>query len=150
MSWQERFLKADGRFPLEIVEEIMEQLRDGKSMNEICKDKRMPSRETVRLWCEQDADLALAITRAREVGYHDRAERAVADAKAAKDAGLGRLAFDAERWFLGKVSKGFADKTIIAGDREAPITHEHRVDLTGAPDDVLRYMAGQTHHSEDQ
>lgn len=144
MSWQERFVRPDGRFPLEIVEELLEQLRDGKSMREICADDRMPSRETVRQWMEADDDLALAITHAREVGYFDRAERAVADAKLASDPQKGRLAFDAERWFLGKVSKGFSDKTIIAGDKDSPLTHKHSVSLTDAPTDVLRYLAGQS------
>jgi hypothetical protein len=149
MSWQERFVRPDSRFPLEIVEELLEALRDGRSMREICEDERMPSRETVRLWAESDDDLALAIKNAREVGYFDRAERAVENAKKAKDAQLGRLAFDAERWFLGKVSKGFADKTVIAGDKESPLTHEHRVDLSGAPEEVLRYLAGQNVAGED-
>ncbi|MDQ5917916.1 MAG: hypothetical protein QG660_1028 [Pseudomonadota bacterium] len=143
MSWQERFIRPDSRFPLEIVEELLEALRDGRSMREICEDERMPSRETIRQWAEADDDLALAITRAREVGFFDRAERAVMDAKVATDPQKGRLAFDAERWFLGKVSKAFADKTVIAGDKEAPLTHEHRVSLADAPDEVLRYLAGQ-------
>lgn len=150
MSWQERFIRPDSRFPLEVVEELLEGLRDGRSMREICADTRMPSRETVRQWCESDDDLALAITRAREVGFYDRAERAVEAAKTAEDAQRGRLAFDAERWFLGKVSKAFADKTVIAGDKDAPITHEHRVDLSGAPEEVLRYLAGQSVPGEDR
>lgn len=149
MSWQEKFVRPDGRFPLEIVEELLEALRDGKSMREICADERMPSRETVRLWAEADDDLALAITRAREIGFFDRAERAVEDAKLATDPQRGRLAFDAERWFLGKVSKAFADKTVIAGDRDAPITHDHKVSLKDAPDEVLKYLAGQALPNED-
>lgn len=149
MSWQEKFIRPDTRFPLEIVEELLEALRDGKSMREICADERMPSRETVRLWAEADDDLALAITRAREIGFFDRAERAVEDAKAAPDPQRGRLAFDAERWFLGKVSKAFADKTVIAGDRDAPLTHDHKVSLKDAPDEVLKYLAGQAIPNED-
>lgn len=149
MSWQERFVRPDSRFPLEIVEELLEALRDGRSMREICADERMPSRETVRQWAEADDDLALAITRAREVGWYDRAERAVEDAKNARDAQTGRLAFDAERWFLGKVSKAFADKTVIAGDKENPITHDHRVNLADAPAEVLKYLAGQAAAGED-
>lgn len=141
MSWQDRFKRPDSRFSLDIVEALLEELRNGRSMNEICKDKRMPSREAVRLWCEADDDLALAIKNAREVGYFDRAERAVEDAKNAQDAALGRLAFDAERWFLGKVSKGFADKTVLAGDRENPVTINQKVNLDGAPPEVLAYLA---------
>lgn len=35
-------------------------------------------------------------------------------------------------------------KTVIAGDRDNPLTHQHRLDLTDAPDDVLRYLADKT------
>lgn len=141
MPWQDRFNKPDSRFTVEIVEELIEALRDGRSMREICEDDRMPSRETVRNWEHDDPELALAITRAREDGYFDRAERAVADAKAADDASKGRLAFDAERWFLGKVSKGFADKVIVGGDPDNPVRHAHKVDMSGLSDEALREIA---------
>lgn len=141
MAWQDRFNKPDSRFTVEIVEELIEALRDGRSMREICEDDRMPSRETVRIWEHDDPELALAITRAREDGYFDRAERAVADAKAAEDASKGRLAFDAERWFLGKVSKGFADKVIVGGDPDNPVRHAHKVDMSGLSDEALREIA---------
>lgn len=149
MSWQERFARPDSRFPLEIVEKLLEELRNGKSMRDICADKKMPSRETVRQWAAGDDDLALAIMRAREVGWYDRAERAVEDAKKAPDAALGRLAFDAERWFLGKVSKAFAEKVIIGGDKENPLTVERTIILKDAPQEVVKYLSSQALPDED-
>lgn len=133
----------DSRFTPEIIEELLERLRNGESMRAICSDKRMPSREVVRQWSEGDGDLALSITRAREIGYFDRAEAAVEAAKIADDAAKGRLAFDAERWFLGKLSKAFAEKVVVQGDPGSPLTHEHKIDLSGAPKEVLEWMAGQ-------
>lgn len=59
---------------------------------------------------DDDEELSGQITRARETGYLHRADKAIEDAKAAKDASLGRLAFDAERWYLGKLSNAFSDK----------------------------------------
>jgi hypothetical protein len=108
-------------FAEDVIEELLNSLRDGKSMREICRDKRMPDRETVSRWAKGDDDLAANIVRAREAGYHARAERAVEDARNAKDAGLGRLAFDAERWHLSKLSKAFADKVVHAGDPDEPV-----------------------------
>jgi hypothetical protein len=71
----------------------------------------------------------------------ERAERAVIAAKTAEDAQKGRLAFDAERWFLGKVSKALGDKTVIAGDKDNPLRTEVKHDLSDAPEEVLRYLA---------
>lgn len=99
-----------GEFADDLIEELLQKLADGESMRSICADKRMPDRETIRRWSERDDDLAASIMRAREVGYHERAERAVEIAKTAEDASLGRLAFDAERWYLGKLSRAFGEK----------------------------------------
>lgn len=143
MTWRDYFTGQDNRYTVEIIEELLEALRDGNSMRAICKGDRMPSRETVRLWCEEMPDLALAITRAREIGYIDRGEKAVEDAKNAEDAALGRLAFDAERWFLGKMSKAFKDKVTVGGDEDNPIVHNHKLDLTGAPPEVVKFLAAQ-------
>ena len=113
---------AQEAFADDVIIELLSALRDGQSMREICRDKRMPDRETVSRWAKGDGELAANIVRAREAGYHARAERAVEDAKAAKDAGLGRLAFDAERWHLSKLSKAFADKVVHSGDPDEPVS----------------------------
>lgn len=99
-------------FADDVIEEMLTKLADGESMRSICSDPRMPDRETIRRWAERDDGLAASIARAREVGFHERADRAVEAAKTASDAALGRLAFDAERWYLGKLSRAFADKPI--------------------------------------
>jgi hypothetical protein len=120
-------------FAEDVIEELLNALRDGKSMREICSDKRMPHRETIMRWAKRDDDLAANIVRAREAGYHARAERAVDEAKSAKDAALGRLAFDAERWHLSKLSRAFADKVVHSGDPDEPMLNvvEWRVVRSG-------------------
>ncbi len=90
-------------------ETILAELEKGRSLAAICKDKGMPNRSTVQRWQKDDAEWDAAVTHAREEGYHSRADQAVSDAKAAEDAGKGRLAFDAERWYLGKLSNAFSD-----------------------------------------
>jgi hypothetical protein len=98
---------------------ILERLGRGESLSAICRDADMPSRETVRLWQKDDAEFDLAVTRAREDGFELRAEEALLAAKTADDAAKGRLAFDAERWFLGKLSNAFSDNKAQK--------HEHNV-----------------------
>lgn len=109
----------DSAFKQAVREELCERLADGESLVAICRDEKMPSVRSVQTWMADDDEFAAQITRAREAGYLIRGERAVQDAKDAADPVKGRLAFDAERWYLGKLSNAFnEDKT-------------RRVELTG-------------------
>lgn len=121
----------DEGFAEDVIREMLDGLREGKSMRQICKDKRMPDRETISRWAKGDDELAASILRAREAGYHARAEMAVEAAKNATDAALGRLAFDAERWHLSKLSRAFADKVVHAGDPDDPIRTIQEIALVG-------------------
>lgn len=100
---------ADPTYKEAVQEEICERLADGNSIVKICEDKSLPSLRTVMTWQADDEVFAARIMRAREAGYLIRGERAVEAAKAAEDAQKGRLAFDAERWYLGKLSNAFSD-----------------------------------------
>lgn len=90
-------------------ETILARLAEGESLSSICRDKDMPSWSSIHEWMRNDADFAAQILRAREAGYLLRADRAIEEAKRADDAAKGRLAFDAERWYLGKLSNAFSD-----------------------------------------
>lgn len=89
--------------------ELCARLSEGRGLANVCRDADMPSVRSVQVWISEDEEYAAQITRAREIGYLIRAERAVEDAKVAEDASKGRLAFDAERWYLGKLSNAFTD-----------------------------------------
>ena len=112
----------DGSFKDAVREELLERLADGISLVQICKVENMPSRRTVQRWQEEDEEFDVAVTRAREAGMFVRAELAVEAAKSAEDASRGRLAFDAERWYVGKLSNAFSD------DKKQ--RHEHTGSLT--------------------
>lgn len=90
-------------------ERILAMLGEGRSLSSICCEDGMPNRSTVQRWQNDDGDFDAAVTHAREIGFERRADSAVADAKIATDASIGRLAFDAERWYLGKLSNAFSD-----------------------------------------
>jgi len=111
-------------YPPAVVAHVIAQLAEGRSLSDICgHDPGMPTRQTVGNWQRADAELAAQIREAREEGFYIRAERAVEAAKNATDANLARLAFDAERWYLGKLSNAFAEKP-IAIDARVLIGHE--------------------------
>jgi hypothetical protein len=77
----------------EIAEYILDQLRKGRSLQEICRDDDMPHRDTVTKWIEQDREgLAARYRQAREIVIHIPGRR-------------GYSAETAER-FLGEVMIG--------------------------------------------
>lgn len=92
-----------------VREELCERLAEGNSLVQVCKGDDMPSVRSVQNWMNDDEEFAAQVSRAREAGYLIRADQAVMDAKTAEDASKGRLAFDAERWYLGKLSNAFSD-----------------------------------------
>jgi hypothetical protein len=106
----------------EVRETIIAMLTDGKSMRAICANEGMPSRETVRQWQLSDEEFDLAVTHAREEGYHALAEQALEEAGTAVDPAKDRLKFDARRWYLGKLSNAFSDNKAQK--------HEHTLDLS--------------------
>jgi hypothetical protein len=85
------------------VEEMLKRMRAGDTLTSIADDPRMPSIDTMNRWEAEQDERGAAITRARALGYIVRAEKAVTEARSAGDPQKGRLAFDAERWFLGKM-----------------------------------------------
>ena len=71
-------------------------------------------RSTIDRREEADSAFAARIARAREIGYAARAEQAVIAAKTAEDAAKGRLAFDADRWWLSKIDPArYGDRSTV-------------------------------------
>ena len=98
---------------------ILDRLAAGEALNAICADPQIAAAEsTVRKRAVEDEEFGAKYARARSVGYDCRAEKAVEDAKAkaaAENPQAARLAFDAERWYLGKMK---------------PLTYGDKLDLT--------------------
>lgn len=97
------------------IDEMLKRMREGETLTSIASDPRMPSIDTMNRWeAEQETELGAAITRARELGYQVRAEKIVDEVRGVEDAQKGRLVFDAERWFLGKMHpKKFGDASLV-------------------------------------
>ena len=93
----------------DVREQILAMLMEGRSLSSICKEPGMPNRATVQRWQKDDEEFDAAVTHAREEGFHLLAEQARLNAQTATDPAKGRLAFDADRWYLGKLSNAFSD-----------------------------------------
>jgi hypothetical protein len=104
---------------------ILDEIEKGRSLLSVCKDEGMPNRSTVQRWQNEDEAFDAAVTRAREDGFHYLAEQARINAQTAEDAAKGRLAFDADRWYLGKLSNAFSD------NKTGKIEHSGLIALKG-------------------
>jgi hypothetical protein len=109
--------------------EICARIAEGEALVAICAEPDMPAYRTVFQWLKAQPEFAQDYTRAKEVQTHKMAELAVRDALTAGDAALGRLAFDARRWFAGKMlPKVYGDKVQHTGDGgEGPIQLNVRI-----------------------
>lgn len=88
----------------EVAAAICERLAVGETLTAICKADDMPHASTVYRWLEAHEAFREMYARARDQQAHAIAEKAVRDAETADDAQLGRLAFDARKWFAAKVA----------------------------------------------
>lgn len=107
----------------EIADEIIRAIEDGQGLVAICNQDHMPCRKTVHTWLRQHEAFLHRYTRAKEVGCDAIADEALAEALVAKDAPLGRLHFDARRWYVGKLApKKYGEK--LSADVNAAISGE--------------------------
>lgn len=100
------------RYSIEVADRICKRISQGEAVIAICRDADMPSEHCFYEWVRGDKDgLATKYAHAREIQAEVWAERAIAEAKNAADAGLGRLSFDAVRWYVSKIApKRFGEK----------------------------------------
>jgi hypothetical protein len=95
----------------EIGDIICDRLRDGETLNSICKSEGMPSESAVRLWASDDTPFAAKYARARELGYQKMADDLVDIADEAGDPNRNRLRVDTRKWLLSKaLPKIYGDK----------------------------------------
>ena len=124
----------------EKAEEICARLAEGQSVYAICRNDGMPHIRTIYRWLEDNEEFRHQYTRAREIQGHARADMAIHAAVEARDAGLGRLAYDALKWHASKlVPKVYGDKTevVVAGPNGGPVQSE-RVVVSKDPMEAAR------------
>lgn len=133
------------KYTPEVAETILKGVSEGLSLRKVCEPDDMPSEATVRRWVIDDTEgFSAHYTRSRDIGLDCRADALVEAAKEAKDASLGRLSFDADRWYLSKLApKRYGDKIAhVGGDKDdAPIRSEVAIDVTKLTREQLEVLA---------
>ena len=145
-----------------IKAEIVAWLSEGKTLRDYCKSREgLPSYPTIFAWLDQDKQFAIDYARGREVGFEILAEEAlhIADntrmgRKIVTNSGgdddvmtvteedmLGhrKLQIDTRmRLLKAWHPKKYGDRTVVAGDDEAPLAVEVSFDVFG---EVLKSLA---------
>lgn len=116
-----------------IVERLLEQLAEGKSLLEICRDPQMPAARTILRWSNANDELAQRIHEAREVGFWLETDRLMEEMRTCPDAQRARNILDATRWRLGKLSNAFREKPSTFGVQV-------NVDVADAFDAIARVL----------
>jgi hypothetical protein len=140
----------------DIKDRIVAWLSDGKTLRDFCRQEQAPSYPTVYRWLDEDKQFAIDYARARDVGFEILAEQTlhIADnmhmgRKVVTHSGgdedddamtvteedmLGhrKLQIDTRmRLLRAWHPKKYGDRTIMAGDDEAPMVVEASFDIFG-------------------
>lgn len=108
---------------------IIAALSETGNLSKACRETGIDKAAFLR-WCDADVANANQYTRAREAGLDAEADRAIEEALQAEDAGLGRLALDARKWYLSKLlPKKYGDKQLVGSDPENPLPQGFTVNL---------------------
>lgn len=145
-----------------IKAEIVAWLSEGKTLRDYCKSREgLPSYPTIFAWLDQDKQFAIDYARGREVGFEILAEEAlhiadntrmgrkiVTNSGGDDDAmtvteedmlGHRKLQIDTRmRLLKAWHPKKYGDRTVVAGDDEAPLAVEVSFDVFG---EVLKNLA---------
>jgi hypothetical protein len=137
-----------------IKDQLVSWLAQGKTLREFCRQEGMPHNTVLYAWEQQDADFSKRIAQARVIGHNVIAEESLAimdtEPLAVYDeAGNKRYDPGSIAWNKGRAEhrlkllakwnpRLYGDKTIIAGDDEAPLAVEVSFDVFG---EVLKNLA---------
>lgn len=106
-----------------LADKICSHIIVGKSIKKISRLKGMPSPSSVFEWLNKHEYFADKYTRAKEAQADYFAEEYLDIADGKGDVVRDRLRLEARKWLMGKMKpKKYGDKTILAGDDDAPLT----------------------------
>lgn len=117
-------------FSQEIADRICEELIEGRSMRQICRDDGMPNRSTVLRWMDANPDFAAKCARARDLqaDYMDDLILETADACTPETAQADKVKISAYQWRASKLApRKYGDKveaTLKNADGESFKTEE--------------------------
>lgn len=121
-----------------LVDEICERIACGESLRSVCRDEKMPNMITIIRWLadESKADFCKQYDRARVEQANTLIDQCLNTAEEEADVSRARLIIDTRKWFASKMfPKKYGDRTVLAGDADAPIFVPFSVKYSKEEDD---------------
>ena len=108
----------------EMSSDIVTQLKNGKPLTSIARQKDMPSLSKIYNWIQTDKDFANKILTARRIGAQTYLDKMVEELEncSHKDAYLVNLKLQHYRWLASKLIGIYGDKQEIHTDSKVEIT----------------------------
>lgn len=129
---------------------VCERISNGESLNAVCHDVGMPSRQTIYNWLRERAEFAQQYALARELQVEVFAEQIIdladgVDASSSADVNKVKLQIDARKWYAAKVSpRKFCDALMIGGSPDL-----QAVQISLSPAQAYQQMLGGWAESSD-
>ena len=123
----------------EKIQTIIENLKAGIPLAQICRTEGMPAACTVRDWMAKDSELSLAIARAREDGEEVIAANCRRVARGEEGYSTGdvqrdKLVIYTDLQLLAKWNpKKYGERVALTGDAENPIQQRVEIEFVDGP-----------------
>lgn len=129
----------------EVADDICMLLAQGESLRKICERPRMPTRQTVFNWLDENKEFFDQYARAREKQADFLLEEMleISDLATPENVNVAKLRVDSRKWYITKVApKKYGDKVTqeITGVNGAPIEQKISMDLSRLSVDELKLL----------
>ena len=147
--------KPPVRYTERLAKKICSQLAEGKFLQDICQDDKMPTHATVLRWVVENKegfrDQFMAANQARAYGW---AEQCVAIADGSDDLNKDKFRVETRQWWIGKMlPQVFGDRPVIEHQAPVMIGQVNQQVLAMGTEDVAKMFReiadGQVAVSED-
>lgn len=144
--------RPDVPYSEEIASLICERVADGGNLNALCREPDMPSRDSVYRWFREHPEFKADYEVSRQTRADSRSDRLdeLVDKleRGELDPTAGKVMIDTLKWQAGKESPRYADRQIIEGNTDRPVTFAVDVQDRRALLDLARRVALLLHQAQ--
>lgn len=117
-------------FDRNIFDRILEDLANGRSLTNICKDDHTPSYSTFTTWITKDPDLFEEYLRARQMQADYLAEEQLDIADQEENVAKARNMIETRRWYAARLNPKYRDRGVEINNTTINNAADVKIDLS--------------------